>query len=226
PLGQAALLAGLPQNPNRFRPDRRADRARFRRDIVLGRMLALRMITRPDHDQALAEPVEAAAHALPQNSEDHEDDAFGAMPTLIGLTGRTADSVLPTTLDASVQRQSHAAAKRALANLSPSGVGAIAVVVLDTRSGECRAAVSLARERTDLDLTARLRSTGSVLKPFIYAAAFEQRICAPDTVLCDQPHAWGDFVPRNFDKDFHGALTAATALAESRNLPALQLLSK
>src|SRR5207244_2339089 len=82
-LGQAALLAGLPQNPNRFRPDRHADRARFRRDIVLGRMLALGMITRAQRDQALAEPVDASPHALPQNSDDYDGgDAFGAMPTL------------------------------------------------------------------------------------------------------------------------------------------------
>src|SRR6185295_16400446 len=67
-LGECALLAGLPQSPNRYRPDRFVERATRRRDIVLDRMLTCGMITAAEHDQARAEPVRASWHALPQDT--------------------------------------------------------------------------------------------------------------------------------------------------------------
>jgi penicillin-binding protein 1C len=77
-----------------------------------------------------------------------------------------------------------------------------------------------------LDLTGRARSTGSILKPFIYAAAFDRRACDPKMIVADVPRAWSGFVPRNFNRTFGGSMTAAEALAQSRNLPALQLLAR
>jgi penicillin-binding protein 1C len=57
-LGEAALLAGLPQSPNRFAPDRHPEAARRRRETVLKRMLELKMISETQRDQALMEPIE------------------------------------------------------------------------------------------------------------------------------------------------------------------------
>jgi penicillin-binding protein 1C len=234
-LGQAALLAGLPQSPVRLRPDRFPDRAYRRRDWVLGRMLATGAITREQFQEAVAEPLDAQWRPLPQETAATlapsgppavAPTVFGAMPTLKWLTELHPGLVLRVTFDTAIQSQAYDAAREQFDSLGPSGVTAAAVVVLDTPTGQCLAAVSLARDARGVDLTRSLRSTGSTLKPFIYAAAFDDRLATPATILHDTPAAWAGYVPGNFDGSFRGDIPAAEALAESRNIPALRLLSR
>lgn len=222
-LGECALLAGLPQSPNRYRPDRFVERATRRRDVVLGRMLASGTITPAEHNEARAEPVRASWHVLPQ---DLHDD--GSLPSLLTLTASSGDErgVVTTSIDARVQRQVATAAREHLNRLRDSGISSAAMVVLDTATSECLAAVSVSDVSKRLDLTRRPRSTGSVLKPFIYAAAFESGTCAPETILDDSPAAWPGYTPQDFDRAFKGQMTAADALAESRNIPAMVLLAR
>jgi penicillin-binding protein 1C len=220
-LGEAALLAGLPQNPNRLRPDRFPERAEARRRHVLDRMLALGMITAEQHLAAAGEPVAAWWRPLPQSGARSEPSP-GPMLTIARFHAGRVES----TLDAGVQEQASQAARQQLESLAASGVSAVAVVVLDTASAEVRAAVSVCPGNPMLDLTRRPRSTGSALKPFIYAAAFEAGITTPQGVVGDSPAAWPGYAPDNYDGTFRGQMRAADALAESRNIPALALLAK
>ena len=71
-----------------------------------------------------------------------------------------------------------------------------------------------------------MRSPGSALKPFLYAMAFEAGIAAPETLLADLPRRFGAYAPENFDRGFAGRVTAADALRQSLNLPAVALLSE
>ena len=98
--------------------------------------------------------------------------------------------------------------------------------MLDTANARCLAAVSLGPKGSKIDLTRRPRSTGSTLKPLIYAAAFDAGICTPDTILNDAPSAWAGYAPSDYDKEFKGPISAANALAESRNIPALCVLKE
>ncbi|HWE06716.1 MAG TPA: transglycosylase domain-containing protein, partial [Rhizomicrobium sp.] len=225
-LGEAALLAGLPQSPNRLRPDRYPQRAMYRRNHVLDRMFALGMIDQKQHDEACREAVAATWRALPQDRDNPAPTAEGAMPTLAWLAARYAGATQHTTIDSGVQRQAAQAAGEHLARLESSGVTAAAVVVLDTQSAECLAAVSLSRGTENVDLTRRPRSTGSTLKPFIYASAFESGLFTPETMLQDSPTAWAGYEPADYDHKFRGTLSAAEALAESRNIPAMLVLAK
>jgi penicillin-binding protein 1C len=81
-------------------------------------------------------------------------------------------------------------------------------------------------DAVDLDLSIRPRSSGSVLKPFIYAAAFDAGIITPASELDDSPTAFEGYEPSNYDRQFAGKMSAADALSQSRNLPALLVLSK
>lgn len=226
-LGQAALLAGLPQSPNRLRPDRFPQRARIRRDHVLDRMLACGFITAQQRNEAVTEPIDAAWRSLPQQRAAGEPAAAdGALPALVALARQCSGGVIHATLDAPIQRQAALAARDRLNLLASSGISAVAVVVLDTASGNCLAEVSLGARNPALDLTRRRRSTGSTLKPFIYAAAFDAGVYGPQSVLSDSPSAWPGYEPNDFDRTFRGKLTAADALAESRNIPAMVVLSK
>jgi len=220
-LGQAALLAGIPQSPKWLRPDRFPQRARERRNHVLDRMLACKFITQEQHDEASAEPIEAAWHPAPQSA----GTTSGALPTMLTLAAHGGNYL--TTIDSAVQRQTYEALTQQLSGLGTSNIDAAAAVVLDTATSEVLASVSVqASLRRGIDLTRRPRSTGSTLKPFIYAAAFEAGILGPKSILEDSPAAWPGYQPNDFDRAFRGQLSASEALAESRNIPAMLVLER
>ena len=73
------------------------------------------------------------------------------------------------------------------------------------------------------DLRARVMST---LKPFIYGFAFDDGVAAPDTEIEDSPRRFGDYEPENFDRVFHGKVTAREALTYSLNVPAVATLAR
>jgi penicillin-binding protein 1C len=225
-LGQAALLAGIPQSPARLRPDRFPQAALARRDHVLERMLACGMITENQRKEASAELIDAGWKNLPQDTPEE----IGLLPTLARLAHESPGQLIHTTIDMDLQRRATAAVEDQLNVLSPSHVSAAAAVVLDISTGQCLTAISRAIDRpddaVDLDLTIRPRSSGSTLKPFIYAAAFDAGICTPQTILNDSPVAWAGYEPGNYDRQFNGPMPAAEALSQSRNAPALVVLSK
>ena len=83
-----------------------------------------------------------------------------------------------------------------------------------------------ARRAGQVDMTSAVRSPGSTLKPFIYGFAFDDGIAAPDTVIEDAPRRFDDYLPQNFDKVFHGKVTARQALTYSLNMPAVAMMAK
>jgi penicillin-binding protein 1C len=223
-LAQSALLAALPKSPSRYRPDRFPERAKARRDYVLNRMLALGIITAAQHASAIAEPIDAAWHPLPQAAQDLQISGIG--PCMMHMARDLAGGRWRTTLDLATQQQAAALAREHLDLLQPDGVRDIAIVILDTQTAQCLASVSLSADPLSLDLTRCPRSTGSALKPLIYAAAFDAGICTPNSLLRDSPAAWPGYAPDNYDRAFRGSISAAQALAESRNIPAIRLLSE
>ncbi len=216
-LAQAALLAGLPQNPARLRPDLHPQAALARRAHVLACMRATGAISAGQYAEAMAEPLGCAWRPLPQ----------AGRPALLPACASAAkgrEGVVATAYDAELMRQAEGCARALLAG-SGGAADAAAVVVVENRDGAVRAAVGVGGPPA-LDLTRCPRSSGSTLKPFIYAAAFAAQLCTPDSVLDDLPASWAGFAPRDFDRAWRGRLTAAEALAESRNLPAMALLAR
>jgi penicillin-binding protein 1C len=101
--------------------------------------------------------------------------------------------------------------------------------VVEIRNRAVRAAVGsagLERPGGWMDMTTALRSPGSTLKPFIYGFAFDDGLAAPDTVIDDAPRRFDDYQPENFDRVFHGKVTARQALTYSLNMPAVAMMAK
>ncbi|MBP7936423.1 MAG: penicillin-binding protein 1C [Phycisphaerae bacterium] len=211
-LGEAALLAGLPQSPNRFRPDRSPEKARGRREVVLRRMAELGMIDDRQRALASSEPMPTTRCKVPK-AAPHA--AWMSLQRRLG-GGRT-------TLDLSLQSEMERIAARHQPKL-PSGCD-VAMVVIDIPSGDILAMVGSAdvnhlRHGQVNGCTAK-RSPGSTLKPFIYAAAFEERRLSPQSIVHDIPIERAGWSPSNFDKTFVGDLPVADALRRSLNVPAI-----
>jgi penicillin-binding protein 1C len=215
---EQALLIAIPQAPEARRPDRHPLAAMRARDKVLKRLLAKGLISPRAAQEAMDQPVPARA-PFPAR-------AWAAA----GELARAAPANQPTvtsTLDAGLQGR-----LEALAAQTAGGEGAkdsAAILVLETRTRAVRALVASAgRERPGgwIDITRALRSPGSSLKPFIYGFAFEQGLAAPQTRLTDAPAAFAGYEPENFDRAFHGEVTASQALQYSLNVPAVKLLAR
>jgi penicillin-binding protein 1C len=216
--GEQALLIALPQAPEARRPDRRPERARLARAAVLQKLVRGHQLS-----EALAD--EAAGEPLPGRSP------FPALAWQVGgELARAApldQASVVTTLDATLQRRLEALAAQTAQTQGPEAQAAIMVVEIKGRA--VRAAVGsagLARPGGWIDMTKALRSPGSALKPFIYAFAFDDGIAAPDTVIQDSARRFSDYQPENFDKVFHGQVTAREALNFSLNMPAVATLDR
>ncbi len=215
---EAALLVALPQSPETRRPDRQAKAAMAARNRVVARLMKDGIINSDQADAAVIEAAPTGRLAFPMLAAHVAEKLAGKAPD---------GTVETTTLSGGLQASLEALARdRAIA--IGSGVAA-AIVVVDNATGEVRAHVGgtgyfdLARAG-QLDLASALRSPGSTLKPFIYGLAFEDGIVHPETLIDDRAIRYGAYAPENFDDSFHGTVTVRTALQQSLNVPALQIL--
>ncbi len=217
-LGEQAMLIALPQSPEARRPDRKPEAARDARRAVLDKMIRTRRITE-------VEAAEADNDPLPQRSP-FPSLAWHVAGQLARAAPLSQASVV-STLDADLQKRLEPLAARVAHAQGPQDTAAILVVDIPTRG--VRAAIGsggLDRAGGWIDMTRAFRSPGSSLKPFIYGMAFDDGIAAPDTVLEDSPRRFADYQPENFDRVFHGKVTARDALSHSLNVPAVALLQK
>jgi penicillin-binding protein 1C len=202
---EAALLVALPQNPTLLRPDRYPDRA----GIAARRVLEHAGV--PIADISFT-PV--ARHALPSLAP-HLAERFA------GLSGSVV-----TTLDGRLQSAVCDLISREWPWLG--GPASISALVVHNHDRAVLAHIGGADYfgvGGMVDLVRSRRSPGSVLKPFIYGMAFDDALIAPDTLIEDVPLRIGDYAPQNFDRDFHGTVTAREALQQSYNLPAIEVLN-
>lgn len=214
---QAALLVALPQAPEARRPDRGQAAARLGRDRVLDRALAVGLIDADTARSARAEALPKARRSFPMLAPHLADRLRAADPQRLRHE---------TTIDAGLQ-----ARIEALAAESVKGRGdrlQIAILVADHRSGAIRASVGSAAYDNDarqgfVDMTQALRSPGSTLKPLVYAMAFDDGIAHPETLIEDQPLAFGRYRPQNFDRQFRGTVRVREALQLSLNIPVVSL---
>ena len=159
-------------------------------------------------------------------------DLDGAAPHLARKLLKHSGENVKSTLDARLQRFALTTLQRHIRELHGRHVEDGAVVVLDNATGEVLAWVgssgdlSAARE---VDGVTAPRLAGSTLKPFLYAAAIEQRLLTAASILDDSPLAvtlpTGLYVPQNYDRAFKGKVSLRQALASSLNVPAVRTLA-
>lgn len=238
-LAESALLAGMIRAPADYSPIDHPKRAKARRDEVLRRMRELGWIGKSRMASALAEPLRVSPQPPPLRRAPYftdyvrreADQRFG----IDALDNRGLS--LLSTLRWDDQRVAEAAVKWGVVALKRGwekghrrGVPLeAALVALDPRTGGIVSYVGgadYARSQFDRVSLAR-RQTGSAFKPVVYAAAFEDGIASPATLLADEPltvtvadRSWS---PRNDDHRFLGWVSARTALEESRNVPTARL---
>ena len=214
-IAEAALLVGLPKSPERLRPDRFPKAAIERRNVVLKRMLVTNVITGEEFSQATAEVPLLRI------------ETGGANDAHVGWMSLERDDapIRHTTIDAKMQMIVETIVQRHATHL-PRELD-IAVVLVELKTSSVRAVIGSSdfNDPRDGQINGAMtkRSPGSALKPFVYAAAFEARRLSPESIVDDAPLDLNGWRPRNIDRVWMGALTAAEALQLSRNTPALRI---
>ncbi len=225
-LAQAALLASIPNSPNRFNPYHGLAELKKRQGKVLEQMAVLGMIPAGRVKRVLKEDVllkpPSASFLAPHL-------VFQLMETLPA----DAQSV-NTTIDIQLQKMVQEQIKRVLGQLKPYHVSNAAAILVNNHSGEVLAYVGSADYfdagiQGQNDGVRALRQPGSALKPFMYLLAMEQGF-NPASLLSDIPTHYrmltGIYSPQNYSEDFHGPVRLREALANSLNVPAVRVLAK
>lgn len=237
-LAEITILAGLPQSPSRYSPLTHFQKAKARQRYVLNRLAEDNIITPQAARKAYKQHL-----ALNHPQKNRAENGYFAQFVRMQLEPRYGREKLLhaglkvyTTLDLTVQRAAVKALKKGTriiwqrhkSQKLPQG----AFVALDTASGRILALVG-GRDFTKSQYNRAVlanRQPGSVFKPMVYAAAFEQGI-ASDTVITDSPLAIPNpngsvWRPKNYDKSYAGPINLHDALVSSRNIVAIKLLQK
>ncbi len=221
-LGEAALLAGLPQRPARFNPRKHLAAALKRREYVFLRMRELELITAGELAAARREVIVLKGRQTLCDAARFADWV---------IAGQGSDcGVVRTTLAPEIQATVRAIVRRCGGELATLGIDGLAAVVIDVKRSELLAMVGSADPAAPLtghvNAATSPRQPGSLLKPFIYARAFDSGMLTPKSVVFDVPTSWRGYSPENIDRKFRGPISARRALAESRNVPAVRLLDR
>ncbi len=230
---QASYLAALPQRPTRFNPRRDAEAATARQRWILHRMRADQVITATELQTALDQKLDVSTEVVTPIAPHfiamvREGAAPGQKAAPSGAT------VFRSTIDASLQKSVAGIASRQRTLLRANGAANVAVVVLDNATGAVRAWEG-SGDSTDIDNGGAIngplrgRQTGSTIKPFIYALAFDAGHSPADLVddsPFERPGLTSGFRPKNYDHRFRGPVSMREALASSINVPAVKLLAE
>jgi penicillin-binding protein 1B len=251
-----ALLAGMIQSPSRLNPYRHPERAIARRNVVLDSMVETGAISESAATRAKAEPLHLAAADVDASEAPYFVDLVHDQ-----LVQRISDQDLAhqslriyTSLDPDLQRAAAEAVDLGMKNVdemvrkkhakstAPFTYPQVALVALNPHTGQILALVGGRNySASQLDHAIGKRPTGSIFKPFVYAAAYDTSLNGTNidgngpftavTRINDDPQDFGTdgkpYTPGNFVKgEYPGMVTAVEALAHSLNIATIALAQK
>ncbi len=244
-LGEASLIAGLPQSPSAYNPFINLDKAKNRQKMVLNSMVNDNYITQSEADQAYNEKLNFATQSVGSKKFGFYKDAVIDEAIQIlkdknyddpNETIYKAGLKIYTNMDADLQELAETLFSQDanFPNESKSGLNVQgATVVIDNSNGEIKALMGgrqYLQQRGFNRATNAFRQPGSAIKPItVYLPALEQGIM-PYTVINDSPLAIkvGNTIwrPQNYDGSYRGPITMRTAVQWSVNTYAVQLLER
>ena len=219
--GEASVLAVLPNSPSLIHPGKNRDLLRAKRDFLLEKLARNGIIDSLTCSLAKDEPLPEEPLPLPRYAR-------------LLLTRAQHDGYnqkkIRSTVESSLQVRVEQIVNDHQARLKGNRIFNAAALVADVRTGDVLAYVGNTNgddhdtHSKDVDIIMSPRSTGSILKPFLYAAMLDEGKILPTTLVPDIPTIINDFSPKNFSREYDGAVGADNALVRSLNVPAVHML--
>ena len=218
---ESAMLAVLPNAPAMIHLSKGRKTLLDKRNRLLKQLLEKKTIDSSTYELAISEPLPDEPHALPQIA-----------PYLVSRFYQERNGEYSrSTINKGIQTQVEDLAERWSNEFVRSDIRNLAILVIDIPSNQVVAYcgnVHFDRKQggNQVDVIQAPRSTGSILKPFLYYAMLQEGSLLPDMLLPDVPVNINGFTPQNFSMQFEGAVPASEALARSLNIPAVTMLQR
>ncbi len=216
---ESATLAVLPNAPALIHPGRSREALLAKRNFLLDKLCATGVIDGTECELAKEEPLPDKPYPLPEI-------AFHYLETLRKQQG---DKLYHSSIDIGMQQRAEAIVKRHADVFATNEVYNVAAVILDVHSGEPVVYIGNAGHGSgshgdNVDVVPSPRSSGSTLKPLLYAAMLDEGDILPGTLVSDIPFHYKDFTPNNFNHTFDGAVPARDVIRRSLNVPSVRML--
>ncbi|HUQ85259.1 MAG TPA: PBP1A family penicillin-binding protein [Candidatus Limnocylindrales bacterium] len=235
-LNESALLVGLLPAPSAYSPISNDDAKALRRqNIVLSEMVEEEYITPSEKKAALSKELKYDPATMEDSNILAPHFAIYVKNELVKKYGEERiikeGFQVRTTLDRTQQEYSERVVKNQIANLKFNDAGNGAVVALDPKTSEILVMVGsydwMDEKYGKTNMSISPRQPGSSFKPLIYSEAIENKTITAATILDDSPKTFeGNYKPLNYDKRFRGPVTVRRALANSLNIPAVEVMEK
>jgi penicillin-binding protein 1C len=232
---EIAMLAILPNSPALIHPGKNREQLLLKRNELLDKLREEGSIDPLSCNLAKQEPLPPKPHPIPMlaphllmrikmsKSRSRSDDNNKHGPF-------TNPSRIRTTLDKNIQIRTTQIIQRHHEHLAENGIHNAAALIIEVESGNVLAYIgnihdfSNTEHGNHVDVITAPRSTGSILKPFLYAGMLNAGDILPNELVPDIPTRMGGFAPQNYSRTYHGAVPAHMALARSLNVPAVRML--
>jgi penicillin-binding protein 1C len=218
---EASLMAVLPNAPSLIHPGKNRQLLREKRNRLLERLLNSRVITQTDFELAIMEQLPDKPKRLPQHALHYLFQAKNK-----GFQGKRIHS----SINLSYQKKLDRIVRIHSSRLSENGVNNAGAIILDAHNGDILAYVgnstSNRKYQSDVDMVVANRSTGSILKPLLYAEMLNEGSLSPESLLFDIPTQIGGYAPKNYHATFQGMVPAKDALSQSLNIPSVLMLQE
>jgi penicillin-binding protein 1C len=232
---EAATLAVLPNNPALIHPGRNRNVLEDKRDRLLEKLFNRGYFDEETLMLSLAEPLPGEPLPLPRLAphllnrmitESTGSRLQNNVTTNKNKRRSNLASTFITTIDRDIQERALAISNRASIRFAENGIMNGACLIINTQTGETLAYVGNADTpyARDVDMVVSRRSSGSLLKPFLYAAMLDTGDILPSSLVSDIPTRVGSYSPENITRNYLGVVPADEALARSLNIPAVRSL--
>ena len=215
---ESATLAVLPNAPSLIYPGKNQLKLLKKRNTLLLKLKNENIIDEQTYDLAIDEPLPQKPYDLPQIA-----------PHLLQRVAKKQEGTrLKTTIDIALQNRVNQMARYYYNQYKQNEVNNLAILVIDVQTRNVISYVgnspSDENHQKDVDIIGAPRSTGSILKPLLYAAMLDEGELLPNTLVADIPTQISGYTPQNFNLTFDGAVPAHRALSRSLNIPAVLML--
>lgn len=233
-IAESAMLVGLLPAPSVYSPTSGEEKlAKQHQKRVLKRMAEAGYIPKKEVDKQAGIKLAYA----PQSKSEHPHAQHFVMMVLDDIKSKYGEENVTragydvtTTLDLKWQKQAEAELREKIEKIKHFGASNASLVAIDPKSGEVRALVGSADwnnpqfGRVNMAITPR--QPGSSFKPIYYTEALDKKLITAATVVKDEARAYGNWEPSNYDFRYRGDITIRNALAQSLNMPAIEVMQK
>ena len=217
---ESATLAVLPNAPSLIYPGKNQIRLLKKRNGLLLKLYNEKIIDKLTYQLSITEPLPQKPYTVPQIA-----------PHLLQRVAKTDEGKrIKTTIDISLQNRVNQIATQYYNQYKQNEVHNLAVIVIDIQNRNIISYVGNSPtdkdHDKDVDIISAPRSTGSILKPLLYASMLDEGEILPNTLVADIPTQISGYAPENFNHSFDGAVPAQRALSRSLNIPAVLMLQE